>query len=97
MNLLTTSAVLLAAVLPRIFAVVVNPNPFTEEVANVQLGQDFTIHWQPTTPGTVTITIYGMDENDNVSSDVYVLGGMLLRFSSHDSHNSNNRQANSRD
>jgi hypothetical protein len=93
MNLLTTFTLLLAAVLPRIFAVVVNPNPFSEEIVNPQLGQDFTIHWNPTTSGTVTIKIYGMDENDNVSSDVYTLGGMLLRISSHNSSQLNKQPA----
>lgn len=47
----------LIALLLRIAIAEALPNPFTSYVTNIYLGKSFTIHWTPTTKGTVTISL----------------------------------------
>lgn len=73
---------MLVALLLRI-AVAQESNPFTVQVPDIVLNTVFTIYWEPTTEGTVTITIVELDDDRFEIGDLAVLGGTLCLPNTH--------------
>lgn len=73
---------LLFALLLRITATA-QSNPFIHSVPDVALNSSFTIFWEPTTGGTVTITLIGVTTSNEYVDDIAVLGGTLCVPHSH--------------
>lgn len=59
------------------------PNPFTAEIPVIVIDEPFTIYWDPTTEGTVTVTLIAVDNKNSDIADLVVLGGTLLTPHTH--------------
>lgn len=67
---------LLVSLLLRI-AVAQQSNPFTAKVPDLTFSEPFTIYWEPTTEGTVTVTIVTLDNNNFDVGDFAIIGSTL--------------------
>lgn len=59
------------------------PNQFTAEIPVIVIDEPFTISWDPTTEGTVTVTLIAVDNKNSDIADLVVLGGTLLTPHTH--------------
>lgn len=72
-----TYSLLIALLLQIATAQSEQPNPFTAEIPAIVIDEPFTISWDPTTEGTVTVTLVAVDNNNADIADLVVLGGTL--------------------
>lgn len=68
---------LLVALFLRIVAA--QSNPYTDVPDGIVIGEPFTFTWDPTTDGTVTLTLIAVNSDGIYFADLLVLAGTLSR------------------